>query len=129
MPIWSIIKDQRSWRGVANILPGEQVLLSVSTSGVLTTIYTVPANKTLYLTWYNYISHKSSTSYSSNGTIYNSVGTAQAYLYILPNGSFNNIIDSCALTTPIVLHSGWYISLNGGAGSDYQYLSLCGYLT
>lgn len=123
-----VTDDQSKWRGVVGIMPGQLVQASASASGNNAILYTVPANRTLYITWYSASTFRSSNVSSGYGAICKPSGSILLRLGMAGGSNSSNFGQDVSLTIPLVVLSGYSVRVYSDTGGWSSLLSFQGYL-
>lgn len=123
-----VTDDQSKWRGVVGVMPGQFVQATNYASGNNVILYTVPANRTLYITWYSASTFRSSAAASGYGAIVNPAGTIVLRLGMPGGSNYSNFAQDVSLTIPLVVLSGYTVRIYSDTGGWYSFLSFQGYL-
>lgn len=122
------IMDQLNWRGVVNIQPGTILQQSWHYTSGSNTLYTVPANLTLFITWY-YILYAPPTSGGNVAIqIHDANGNLSLYLKDYKNNTQVQSDIVCSLSTPLEVKTGYTITMGFTGTGSYCSLSLQGFL-
>lgn len=123
-----VTDDQSKWRGVVGIMPGQLVQMFGHVSGNHTTLYTVPANRTLYITWYSVSTYRSSATTGGYAEIHNTAGTTVLRLGLPGGSNSSNFVQDVSLTIPLIVLSGYTIQLYSDVAGVDSALAFQGYL-